>query len=136
MDKDGRPMPAKIGVTGLKGEAAPAGPNLVRLEFQLSAEPHKEWSAIFTRLAMELARGQNHGIRPGFRFSYRLRTDLVQVSCPLIAFITPVKGKNVVVQAVVDLVAKANMLVNQAIAELQTPESGAQESSEVAGESK
>lgn len=134
-------MAGKIQVTGLKGSAAPAGPNLVRLVFQLSAAPAAEWSQVFTSLARELARGQNHGIRPGFRFSYRLQADTVHVSCPLASFVTLVKGKNVVVQAVIDLVAKADFVVNQAEvntpkAEIMMPESGASGSGLADGGSK
>jgi len=134
-------MPGKIQVTGLKGGAAPAGPSLVRIVFQLSAAPVHEWGLVFTTLARELARGQNHGIRPGFRFSYRLDADTVQVNCPMASFIAPVKGKNIVVQAVVDLVAKVNLLANQSeLSSLETkvqmPESAIPAGAHPADESK
>jgi hypothetical protein len=106
-------MPDQIAVTDVKTEVASAGPNLVRIVFQLSAVPVHEWGLVFTTLSKELARGQNHGVRPGFRFSYRLDADTVQVSCPPASFIKSANGKNMVVQAVIDLVANTNLQANK-----------------------
>ena len=106
-------MPDQIAVTDVKGEAASAGPNLVRIVFQLSAVPVHEWGLLFTTLSREVARGQNRGIRPGFRFSYRLDADTVQVTCPPASFAKSANGKNPVVEAVVDLVANTNLRVNK-----------------------
>ena len=100
-----------VEVIGLKGEAVLAGPHLVRVVFQLSAIPTPEWADVFIAMARELALNQNRGLRPGFRFSYRLDADTVQVNCPTASFTTPVNGKNTVAQAVIDLVANTNRSV-------------------------
>lgn len=115
-------MPDKIEVMGVKGEAAPARPDLARIVFQLSAVPVHEWSVVFTALARERARQQNHGIRPGFRFSYRLDADTVHVNCPMASFTASRNKTNRVVQVVIDLVANANLLANASAAGMQISE--------------
>lgn len=134
-------MPNDIQLTGLAGEATLLGRDLVCIVFQLSAAPVQAWAAIFNRLAKQLAQQQNHGIRPGFRFSYRLDGDTIRVKCPTASFTTLVKGKNVVVEALMGLVANANLAADQAEADLLDREalasgSGASASTQAAEASK